>query len=129
MRKLVLATVVSAVIAIVLSIGTVNAQTNYQDFLGNWNVNIESCRPCVMTITGIDRHGNVTGTHTSLQGEVTPLTGKIVKKKGDFWLVAKTEYGQAVVELAFCESEADGYYTQTIARVPVHHKAAYQKAT
>lgn len=128
MRRLMLAVVVSTVVAL-LSLGIANAETNYQDLMGSWNVNIESCRPCVMTITGIDRHGNVTGTHTSLQGEVTPLTGKIVEKKGDFWLVAKTEYGQAVVELAFCESEADGYYTQTIARVPVHHKAAYQKAT
>lgn len=128
MKKLALAVVLSATVLLGVG-GMASAQDQelkYRDLVGIWNVNIESCRPCVMTITAIDARGNVTGTHTSLRGEITPLTGKIVERKGGLWLIATAEYGMAVIETAFCEDESDGYYT-IAARVPTHHRANYKK--
>jgi len=111
MKKLALAVGVIALSIVALSIGTANAQTSYQDLVGTWVVNIDACRPCVMVITAVDGRGNVIGTHTSLDGVITPLMGKVVTKKGDLWLLAKTPFGDVAVEVALCENEAGGHYT------------------
>lgn len=126
MKKLMLVGVMFTALTL-LSLGSsVAAQEKYSELIGTWQVNIETCRPCIMTITAIDGAGNVSGTHTSLYGETTPLVGKIVVRKGGLWLVAKADYGKAIIETAFCENESDGHYT-VIARVPTHHRANYKK--
>lgn len=122
-----LASAVLALFLVLLSLGdTVAAQGKYPELVGTWEVNIETCRPCTMVIAAIDKHGNVVGTHTSLYGEVTPLTGRIIEKKGGLWLIARAEYGKVTIETAFCEDESDGHYT-IVAQMPVHHRVAYKK--